>query len=154
MQNKHDVMLAYYQKLQALPGMELHRLEWLEKMARGPFTAEELSKYSYTEILSSSPLAELSERDNTRRRMAVGLAFNMFLENCDRFETCHEQAVAALVQTSDPKLRAEMFREMADQYSDSWQQEQLYVQMQRYGLTTVTTSTAANSNLSSVASQQ
>ena len=142
-QNKHDVMLAYYQKLQGLPGMELHRMEWLEKMAQGPFTPDEISKFAYTEMLSSTPLMDLPEKDNNRRRIAVNLAFNMYLEKCDRFEACHEQAVAALVQTPDPNLRKVMFREMTDRYNEDWQQEQLYVQMQRYGLTS-TTSTASN----------
>ena len=143
-QNKHDVMLAYYQKLQGLPGMELHRMEWLEKMAHGPFTQDEISKFAYSEMLSSTPLKDLPERDNDRRRIAVNLAFNMYLEQCDRFESCHEQAVAALVQTPDPALRKLMFREITDRYSEPEQQDQLYVQMQRYGLTGNLTATASN----------
>jgi hypothetical protein len=131
---KRELMMAYYKKLQSLPGMELQRLKYLEKMEKGPFTEEELSKIAMYEVINSTPLGDMSANDNQRRRVATGLAFSMYLDYCDRFEVCNQNAVSALVQTQDEGLRVEMFQELSDHYPAAWQQEVLAQQLERYGL--------------------
>ncbi|WP_413288170.1 hypothetical protein [Bdellovibrio sp. HCB337] len=126
--------MAKYQQLLDNPQAGLERLDLLDKM-KTEISQEELSLRAYYETLTGGPAPEYSKDENHQRRNAVSIAFGMYLDSCQNFDTCYKYAVAALARYPDQEMFDDLYLQVQHKYPQDWQRDLVVAEMKKYGIT-------------------